>query len=373
MSTRRVVAEISLKNINENISTLYNHMPNPKPIIAVIKANGYGHGAIEIAKSFEDNDKIYGYAVATAEEALQLRNANILKPILILGYVFEEDYKELIVNDIMFSVFEIESARRLSKIAKSLNTNAKINIKVDTGMSRIGVRPDSTGLEIVENISKIENLDLYGIFTHFARADELDLQYANNQFNLFSNFIKDLSSKGINFKICHCSNSAAILQYPEAHLDIVRAGIVIYGLWPSNEMMTLDIELKPAMTLKSHITYIKDITAGTAISYGGTFVAEKDMKIATIPVGYADGYPRSLSSKGYVLINGQKANILGRVCMDQMMVDVTNIDANPLDEVILLGKSVDEEITAEILGDMSGRFNYELVCDFTSRVPREYV
>lgn len=373
MSTKRIVAEINLRNIEDNIKALYEHMPVKKPIVAVIKANGYGHGSCEIAKILETNPCVYGYAVATSEEALNLRNNNIQKPILILGYVFEEDYEILIKENIAFSIFDIRSATTLNDIAKSINTKALVHIKVDTGMSRIGVLPNDDGLNTVSEISKLSNLTIEGIFTHFARADELNRENALLQLQRFDSFIDKCQNNNINFKIIHCSNSASILQIPEAHHDIVRAGIVIYGLWPSDEMESIDINLKPAMSLKSHIVHIKNVDANIPISYGGTYVSDKPIRVATIPVGYADGYPRSLSNKGYVLINGRKANILGRVCMDQMMVDVSDIDANVLDEVILIGKSGNEEITAENLGDMSGRFNYELVCDISPRVPREFI
>lgn len=373
MSNKRIEAVIDLDAIEHNIKVLYNHMPVPRPIMAVIKANGYGHGSVEIAKRLEKNEYVFGYAVATAEEAIQLRKAGISKEILILGYTFKEDYKELVENNVSLTIFDVTSAVLLNEICSQYNMSAKIHIKVDTGMSRIGVQANDLGINTVKEISLYDNLSIEGIFTHFARADELNLSSANLQYKKFSDFVEKLSIENINPKIVHCANSAAILQIPEAQLSIVRAGIVIYGLWPSDEMMSISVDLKPAMYLHSHIVHIKEISEGTAISYGGTFVADKKMRIATIPVGYADGYPRSLSSKGYVLINGKKANILGRVCMDQMMVDVTGIDADVLDEVVLLGKSQGEIITAEDLGSISGRFNYELVCDITQRVPRTYI
>jgi len=373
MSANRILATINLKNIEDNITFLHDHMPIPKPIMAVIKADGYGHGAVPIGKRFEDNPYICGYAVATSEEAIELRKSGLKKSILILGYTFQEDYEELIKNQITLTLFDLNSARILSETAKSLNQNVKVHIKVDTGMSRIGLLPNSEGLSIIMKIKELPNIELDGIFTHFARADEINMDNAYKQFEAFTSFVDLLKSNNIVFNTVHCSNSAAILRFPDAHINMVRAGIVIYGLWPSNDIITDEVLLKPAMKLTSHIVHIKEIDKNTPISYGGTFVSKEKMKIATIPVGYADGYPRSLSNKGFVLINGQKAPILGRVCMDQMMVDVTGINAEVLDEVVLLGQSKDMNISAEYLGDLSGRFNYELVCDITKRVPRIYI
>lgn len=372
MSTKRIAAYINLDAIEHNIKALYNHMPEPKPIMAVIKANGYGHGSVEIANRLEKMSCVFGYAVATAEEAITLRSNNITKPILILGYTFSDDYERLIASDVMLTVFDIKSAADINEVATKLNTKAKVHLKVDTGMSRIGVKPDNSGLDVALAVSDFSNIEINGVFTHFARADELNLDNANNQLDKFLYFVNLLKDNNINPQYIHCANSASILQIPRAQISFVRAGIVIYGLWPSDEMIGDYIDLQPAMTIKSHIAYIKDIDRNVAISYGGTFISDKPMRVATVPVGYADGYPRSLSNKGYVLINGHNANIIGRVCMDQMMIDVTNLDANVLDEVVLLGQSGDKCITAEELGNISGRFNYELVCDFTSRVPRIY-
>lgn len=374
MGYNRITAKVNLDNIESNIEALYKHMPNPKPIMAVIKANGYGHGAVRVAKHLEKSNIIYGFAVSTADEAFELRHSGIIKPILILGYVFEEDYAELIVNDVCFTIFDEISAKNLSDMAETLNQKAKVHLKIDTGMSRIGVPCNKQGLQIAQNISSYKFLDICGVFTHFARADEFDKSSTYKQLDKFNSFVDDLREIGICPELVHCANSAAILHIPESHISIVRAGIVIYGLWPSDDMMNLKLNVKllPAMSLVSHIVHIKELDINTPISYGGTYVTKKRCRIATVPVGYADGYPRSLSNKGYVLINGKKAPIVGRVCMDQMMVDVTDIEAKVLDEVVLLGKSGDKEITAEIIGELSGRFNYEFVCDITPRVLRIY-
>ena len=374
MSQKRIIARVNLDNIVDNINNLWEYMPNPKPIMAVVKANGYGHGAIDVAKRLEKMSKIFGFAVSTADEAFELRNAGIKKPVLILGYAFAEDYERLILEDIILTVFDRASAHEISEAAKRIGKIAKVHLKIDTGMSRIGIGVNDEGFNCALEIAGEEYLDINGIFTHFAKADEIEREATEIQLKKFNCFIDFLHQNDIYPEHIHCANSAAILQYPSSHISIVRAGIVIYGLWPSNDMMqmNLDITLKPAMSLISHVVYIKEIEAGTSVSYGGIYTAESKKRIATIPVGYADGYPRSLSNKGYVLINGQKANIVGRICMDQMMVDVTDVKADVLDKVVLLGKSGDLTITAEEIGNISGRFNYEFVCDITPRVTRIY-
>lgn len=373
MSERRIKAVIDLTAAKHNIKSLYNHMDKPVPIMCVIKANGYGHGAVALAKTYEEMNEVCGYAVATAEEAMELRNSGINKLILILGATFEEDYELLIDNDISLTVFDEKSALGMSLAAKNLNKTAKVHIKVDTGMSRIGITPDNDGLSVIKNISNMDNINIEGMFTHFARADEIDKQYAVRQLERYNNIEKMVEHEGINIKIKHCSNSAALLEMPEARFDMVRAGIVLYGLWPSDEVIKENVDIKPVMSLVSHVSFVKTISMGTQISYGGTYVADKEMKIATVPVGYADGYPRLLSNKGKVIINGCYAPIVGRVCMDQFMVDVSDIDSVEAgSKVILLGTDGECSITAEDIGDISGRFNYELVCDITQRVPRIY-
>lgn len=374
MSLRRVCARIDVSAIKNNVKVLYEHMPVSKPIMAVIKADGYGHGAINIARILDKDERIFGFAVATSEEAFELRDEGISKPILVLGYVFIEDYARMIVSDIRFTIFTYEMAVQLSKIGQVLNKKAKVHIKVDTGMGRIGIRPQDDDIELMKRINALEGLYLEGIFTHFSRCDEADKTFTDEQYTLFAGYIDELKNNDICFDMVHCANSAGILEYPTSHRDFVRAGIVLYGLWPSDEVVKAGIGLKPALSLISHIVYVKTVPKGTPISYGATFITDKEMKIATIPVGYADGYPRSLSNKGYVLIRGCKAPILGRICMDQMMVDVSDIDGvEELDEVVLIGQSGNEIITAEELGNLSGRFNYELVCDISERVPRIYV
>ncbi len=374
-SYERVCALIDLDNIDHNITQIENVIKAPQGIYAVIKADGYGHGAVPIAKVLESHDKVKGYAVATAEEAMQLQDAGIKKDILVIGYTFPYAYEEMIKRGIRLTVFRDDMLEQLEETAKRLSKNAIVHIKVDTGMSRIGISPYDDGLWLIRKALNLEHIEVEGVFTHFARADETDKKSANEQYELFRSFVEGVEEEtGFKFKVKHCSNSAAIIEMPYAHMDAVRAGIILYGLWPSDEVDKKKIDIRPVMSLISHITFIKTVPKGTPISYGGTFVTERPTVVATIPVGYADGYPRALSNKSYVLIHGKKAPVLGRVCMDQLMVDVTFIpEAKESDTVTLIGKDGDEVITMESLSDLSDHLNYELVCDIGKRVPRLFV
>ena len=370
----RVKAVVSLDAIAHNFAEMKKNIAKGTKIVAVIKADGYGHGAEAIARLIEDYDSIWGFAVATLEEALQLRTFGVKKPILILGIVFEEYFTQMIAKEIRLTVCTYEMAQKLSEEAQRQGRDVHIHIGLDTGMSRIGFADRQESVEEIKKISQLPNLKIEGMFTHFARADETDRSPAIDQLNRYLNFAKLLEDAGIQIPMKHCSNSAGIIRVPEANLNAVRAGITIYGIYPSNEVERDIVKLIPAMELKSHISYIKTVEPGAAFSYGGTFTAKKEMKVATIPVGYADGYPRSLSNKGWVLIHGKKAPILGRVCMDQFMVDITKIpDAKAGDEVTLIGKDGKEFISIEKFGDLSGRFSYEFACDISKRVPRVYI
>ncbi|MCR5097943.1 MAG: alanine racemase [Lachnospiraceae bacterium] len=378
MKHMRVYARVDLDAIINNIEQMKNRLLPDTRIAVVIKADGYGHGSLPIAMELSDIPYIWGFCVATCEEAMELRNHGVKKPILILGYSFAEDYDSLIKNNIRPTIFTYEMAKEYSEAAVRLNKDVKVHIKIDTGMGRIGFYPDEKSALTIGEIFKLPRLLPEGIFTHFARADETDLSATDVQFDRFEKMIGLCRDRGVEFEIHHCSNSAGILAYPKGNLDMVRAGITTYGLWPSDEVEHY-MPLMPALSLYSHVVYVKDIEPGQAISYGGTFVAERPMRIATVPVGYADGYSRGLSGKGYVLIHDKKAPILGRVCMDQFMVDVTDIpDVKVRDEVVLIGcasGAADRDaprITVEELGDISGRFNYEFVCDLGMRIPRLY-
>ncbi|MCR4611570.1 MAG: alanine racemase [Lachnospiraceae bacterium] len=372
MDRERVCAYINLDNIKHNVEEIHKCNPNAD-VMCVIKADGYGHGAVECAGVLERLDYVCGFAVATADEGIELRINGVRKPILVLGYTFKSSYHSMISYNITPTIISYEMAKEFNDECAKMGVTHDVHIKVDTGMGRIGFRNNDEDLSTIEEISKLSNLRLQGIFTHFAKADETDLTYTRKQLEVFHDIINKLSDKGITFDIIHAANSASIIGFKEAAFDMVRAGIILYGLWPSDEVSRL-IDLRPVMSIKSHIVFIKEISKGDSISYGGTFVAESDMKVATIPVGYGDGYSRGLSNKGYVLIKGKKAKILGRVCMDQFMVDVTGIDdVNVLDSVTLLGQDGDEIITMEELGDLSKRFNYEFACDVGKRIPREYI
>ena len=370
----RVKAVVSLDAIAHNFAEMKKNIAKGTKIVAVIKADGYGHGAEAIARLIEDYDYIWGFATATAEEALELRHAGITKPVLILGLVFEEYYEELAANDVRITISDLNTAVEYAKAGARIGKNVHIHLALDTGMTRIGYADIPENAVKIEEISKIPNLVIEGMFTHFARADEFDRSPALVQLDRYLRFADLLEKRGVHIPVRHCSNSAGIIRVPEANLNAVRAGITIYGIYPSNEVERDIVKLIPAMELKSHISYIKTVEPGAAFSYGGTFTAKKEMKVATIPVGYADGYPRSLSNKGWVLIHGKKAPILGRVCMDQFMVDITKIpDAKAGDEVTLIGKDGKEFISIEKFGDLSGRFSYEFACDISKRVPRVYI
>ena len=373
-SYQRVWAEVDLDAIRENMIHMKENIAPETKMLAVIKTDGYGHGGVPIAKKLEPLDFMFGYAAATYEEAHVLREAGVKKPILILGYTFPYCYEELIREEIRPAIYRRDTVEELAAAAAKVGKKAKVHIKVDTGMGRIGITPDDEGLAFVKYVTEHPELEVEGIFTHFAKSDEADKTSANHQLELFKNFTDRIQKElGLTIPVKHCSNSAAILEMPQANMDMVRSGITTYGLYPSEEVKKDIVPLKAAMSLYSHIIYCKTIHAGQSVSYGGMFTATKDTRVATVPVGYGDGYPRSLSGKGYVLIHGKKAGILGRVCMDQFMVDVTDIpEAAEGDKVTLLGTDGAEKITAEELGEMSGRFNYEFVCDLGKRIPRVY-
>ena len=371
----RIYATIDLDAIRSNMDSMQAKLSEGTKVIGVIKMDGYGHGAVPIAKELEPLWYMYGFATATAEEAMILRDAGIAKPILVLGYAFPWSYEEMIGHDVRAAVFREDMLGQLADASAKAGKKAKVHSKVDTGMSRIGIRPDEAGLEFVKKALENPAIEVEGIFTHFAKADEADKAPARNQLALFREFIGNIEAEtGYVIPLCHCSNSAGMIGLREADMDAVRAGIAMYGLWPSPEVAKDAVELEPAMELKSRIVYIKNVEAGTEISYGGTYTAGEKRRIATIAAGYGDGYPRGLSNKGYVLIHGKKAPVTGRICMDQFMIDVTDIpDAAEGDIVTLIGREGEERITIEELGELSGRFHYELACCIGKRVPRVYL
>ena len=369
----RVEAEIDLGAIRDNFAAMRGRLRDDTKMIAVVKTDAYGHGAVRIAEMMEPEAYIWGFAVATTEEAVELRRAGIRKPILCLGFVFPQDYDLLVRLQIRPATFKLSMARQLSEAASRAGMILPVHLAVDTGMGRIGFQVCEEDADEAAEIAKLSNLKVEGLFTHFARADERDKDYTQEQFRKYCRFEQMLEERGVSIPLRHAANSASIMELPGTHLDAVRAGITIYGIYPSDEVDRNLMPMKPAMSLISHICYIKKVPAGTSISYGGTFVTERESRIATIPVGYGDGYPRSLSNKGSVLIRGRRAPIIGRVCMDQFMVDVTEIEAEEFDRVTLLGQDGKDAVTTDELGRLSGRFPYELVCDISKRVPRVYV
>ena len=366
----RCYATIDLDNIRKNAENLKAKLKDDTGMLGVIKTDAYGHGAVPVAKAIDDI--CFGFAVATAAEAHNLRAHGIDKPLFLLGYSMDYDFDQIIADDLIPCVSNIEHAKVLSDYAKDAGKTVKLNIAVDTGMGRIGYKTNTESAEEIAQISTLDNIELYSMFTHFAKADYKDKSNADRQLADFEVFINLLESKGVTIPIYQCANSAAIMEMPETSMSLSRAGIALYGQYPSDEM-DKSFELYPAMSLYSHVIYVKDVPKDTGISYGQTFVTDKAMKIATIPVGYGDGYPRGLSNNGYVIIKGHKVPILGRVCMDQFMVDVTGLDVKEGDLVTLVGTDGDETITIDDLANAVDTINYEIVCSVGKRVPRVYI
>ncbi len=368
----RVQANINLDAICNNIKNVKSKLKEGTKIMAIIKADAYGHGAVPVAKALDE--LVDSYGIAIIEEGIELRNAGVKKPILILGYTPMQQVDLLVKYDITATVFCWEMAEKLSQEAKKQKKTAHVHIKLDTGMGRIGFMPEDSTIPVIRKISGLEGIELEGCFSHFARADEKNLDFTRLQLERYINFVNKLEEEGIMIPVKHISNSAGIMELPEANLDMVRSGIITYGLYPSDEVHKKNLPIEPAMEIKACISYLKEVEAGTGISYNSTYVTTRHTKVATIPVGYGDGYPRALSSKGRVLIHGQSAPILGRVCMDQFMVDVTDISGvQEGDTVTLVGKDGTEFISVEEVSSASGNsFNYEFVCDVGKRIPRVY-
>lgn len=370
----RVYAKIDLNAVAYNMKQMKQRIGDGAQMIAVIKTDGYGHGAVPVARLFEEDDDVWGYAVAALEEALSLREAGVKKPILVLGCIFPDQYEEMAAHEIRAAVYTREMAEGMSQAAKKLHKTVYLHIKIDTGMGRIGFPVSEESADIIADIVKLPGVRPEGMFTHFAKADETDKSFTREQHQKFVWMQEALEKRNVRIPYLSCDNSAGIIDFPEWKHELVRAGIALYGMYPSEEVDQDAVPLKPALELISHVSYVKDVEAGTPISYGGTFVAERKMRIATVPVGYGDGYPRSLSNKGEVLIRGKRAKILGRVCMDQFMVDVTEIPGvRFLDRVTLVGRDGEERISVEELSALSGRFHYEFVCCLGKRIPRVYI
>lgn len=365
----RVYAAVSKNALVKNMNEIRAKVGDNIKIMPVIKADAYGHNAAQTAKVL---DRYADYfAVAVIEEAVSLRKSGIAKPIMLLGYTSPEDYCEAVQNDITVTVFTYSAAEKLSVVARAEGKKARIHVAVDTGMSRIGFSCTPSGADEIKKISTLPDIILEGIFTHYASADETDRSFTELQLSRFGEFIKLLENRGVDIPIKHTANSAAIMEYPEAMFNMVRPGIITYGLYPSQEVDRSKLSLVPVMELKTHVAYVKYIEKGDTVSYGRIFRADKRMKIATIPVGYADGYPRLLSGKGRVIINGRYAPIVGRICMDQFMADVTHIDnICEGDSVTLIGRDGDCFISAEEIANLAQTINYEIICGIGKRVPR---
>ena len=369
---RPVWAEIDLDAIKYNIDSIKRRV-DTKELIAVVKADAYGHGALDVSKTLVENGATK-LAVAVITEAMELRHGNINTPIMILGYTPLEFAADLINYDIEQTIFDLEYAKKLSEIALNLGKKAKIHVALDTGMGRIGFLINDNSLNEILKISSLKGLEVVGIFTHFATADESDKNYSNKQYKKFTDFNEKLVSKGVNIPLKHVSNSGAIIDMPNTYLDGVRAGIVLYGYYPSEDVLKQNLDLKKAISIKTQVAHVKILDKNEYVSYGRKFKTERKSIIATLPIGYADGYSRALTGKAKVIINGKFAPVVGTICMDQCMIDVTDIgDVHVGDEVIVLGKDKDLKFDADDMAKAMGTINYEVLCMIKQRIPRVYI
>lgn len=368
----RCYAEISLEAIGHNIREVKKRLPEGVKLLGVVKANAYGHGAVPVA-SYLENQVDY-FATATIEEAIELRENGISAPILILGYVSPSQYGDLVEYDITQTIDSYAQALALEKEAARQNRKAKAHLAVDTGMTRIGFQVTEHDADEAAKIADLPHIELEGMFTHFSCADQEDKTYCSMQMEKYDKMTALLAERGVTIPLRHICNSAGIMEFDDHRFEMVRSGIITYGIYPSEEVKKERLNLIPALSWKSHVIHVKEVGPGIGVSYGATYVTEKPMtRIATVSAGYADGYPRALSNQGCVLIHGKKAPIIGRICMDQMMVDVTDIpDVQVEDVVTLVGTDGDETITIEEIANPAARFDYEMLCDISSRVTRVY-
>ncbi len=367
MPNRPVWAEVSLQALRHNYREIKKQLAAGVKLCAVVKANAYGHGAVAAARVAVEEGAEY-LAVATLSEGMELRQAGFTTPILVLGLVMPEDAKDVVDYELTQVVCELSLAEALSREAVRQQKKARIHLKVDTGMGRIGVRPEEIG-DLAEKIAKLPNLAIEGMFSHFAMADCRDKGYTQKQLAAFKEAIAAVEGRGVKLAIKHIAESAAILEIPEAHFDMVRAGVIQYGLWPSEEV-THPIDLQPVMSLKAKVVWLKTLHKGESIGYGRQFIAGRECRIATLPIGYADGYIRAYGKEGFVEIHGQKAPIAGRVCMDQVMVDVTDIPNVQIGDVVTLFGS--DSLTIDEVARWGDTINYEVPCLLSARVPRVY-
>lgn len=369
---RPVWAEINLDTIATNTKNI-KKLVGDKELIAIVKADCYGHGAVDVVPTLLENGASR-LAVAMLTEAIELRENNINAPIVILGYTPLYLGEELINYDIEQTVYDLDYAKELSKIALSFNKKAKIHIAIDTGMGRIGFLPGNDTVKTINEVYNLEGLEVIGIYSHFSTSDEKDKSYANEQLFKFKKVIADLKALGIEIPLKHISNSGAIIDMPETYLNGVRPGIILYGYYPSKEVSNDNLSVKPALTLKAKVAHVKELHKDMYISYGKTFKTNKKTIVATLPIGYGDGYPRALSENAKVIVNGKFASILGRICMDQCMIDVTDIEnVKTGDEVIILDEEGDLKFNADDMAEALGTINYEILCRIKSRIPRVYI
>jgi alanine racemase len=370
----RAWAEINLDHIAHNVREIRRITDKKAEIMGVVKADAYGHGVMEVARTLLQHG-VSRLAVSMLDEAVQLRKNGITVPILVLSYTDPRRAEEIILHDVTQAVFSHDLAGALSDAAVRLKRNVKIHIKIDTGMTRVGFMPGYSAIKNVLEINKLPRIIIEGLFTHFASADEREKEYTYMQFERFMSICSELNRIGVYIPIKHCANSAAIVEFPEMHLDMVRPGIILYGMYPSEEVDKSRIDLRTAMTLKANVILVKDVEPNTCISYGRIFTTARASRIATIPIGYADGYTRMLSNKGKVLVNGEIAPVVGRVCMDQCMIDVTDLGSEVKvgDEAVLFGSQGDSRIAIEEVAAAIGMINYEMVCIIGKRIPRAYL
>jgi len=367
-------AEIDLDAIAHNVLEIRRVIGEEVEMMGVVKADAYGHGVLEVVRTLLDNG-VSQLAVSKLDEAIQIRKMGIRVPILIFGYTDPSRAEEIVINDVTQAVFSREMAQVLSKAAVKLCRSAKIHVKLDTGMTRVGFMPDQGAIQSILELGKLPGLMIEGLFTHFASADETERDYTMMQFERYMNVCSELVKLGVHIPLRHVCNSAGIMQYPQMHLDMVRPGIILYGLYPSQEVDREKISLRPAMTLKANVILVKDVEPGTCISYGRTFRTSRPSKIATVPIGYADGYTRLLSNKGRMLVNGEYAPVVGRICMDQCMIDVTDLkhEVHVGDEVVIFGSQNGACISVDEVAADIGTISYEMICIIGKRIPRVYL
>ena len=372
-SIYRIYAGIDLDALKYNVEGIKRCKAESAMLMGVIKANAYGHGAKVFAHEL-DRMGFDWFAVATVDEGIELRRDGIEQPILVLGYTCEAQYPDMVQWEITPTIYSLDMAKAFDAAAAKAGKVANIHIKIDTGMSRIGFLPGEESLDEIEKIHELRHLRIQGMFTHFACADMRDTTHVGHQIEKFHQMIDGVRQREIPVEIFHCSNSASIMELPSEHMNLVRAGIILYGLYPSNEMEEKRLPLKPVMSLYSHIVHVKEVPEGVTVGYGATYVTGRPTRIATVPVGNADGYPRSLSNRASVLLHGRRVPIIGRVCMDQFMVDVTDMPQVSVGDVVtLIGQDGEEILSVEEISEMAGSFNYEFVCDVSRRVPRVYI